>query len=86
MNFLDLPVEKIIPRIKFNIHRNPTTTDTCQLVHPHSQNISAYNSLRMLNALLTLEAPYSEIAITTHIAKANGYRTNMIESIIYTNK
>jgi hypothetical protein len=91
INFLDVTVEKTNNKLDFSIFRKPTTSSQtihAMSYHPYSQKFAAYNSMvhRLLNMPLSLENYNKEVRIIKHIALDNGYKTEMINKLIWKHK
>ena len=91
INFLDLSIKNHNNSIKFSIYRKPTATDVTihsKSYHPYTHKLAAYNSfvVRLLNTPLDKEDYNKEINILKHIAKANGYKSSIIDRLIYKHK
>jgi predicted GIY-YIG superfamily endonuclease len=87
LNFLDLTLNKNSDRFSFKIYRKPTATDTtihATSHHPMSQKLAAYSSFvhRLLTVPLSQQDFNEEKTILKHVAIANGYSPNIIESLI----
>lgn len=87
INFLDLTIEKCNKKLKYKIYRKPTTTDQtihASSYHPHSHKIAAYNSMvsRLIKIPMHPDDYITEVNIIKHIARSNGYNTNIIDKLI----
>ena len=74
-------------KLKFNVYRKPTTTDT--VIHNNSRQswkikMSPFHSLihRLLNFPLSTEDYNRELNTIKQIARNNGYRESLIDNMI----
>ena len=74
-------------KLKFNIYRKPTTTDTtihADSHHPYSQKMVAYNSFihRLLTIPLDDNDFRDELNTIKYIVVANGYSSLTIDKLL----
>jgi hypothetical protein len=91
INFLDLRIKKSNSRLNFSIYRKPTTTDLtihATSHHPYSHKIAAYNSFihRLLSIPMSQTDFDEEVTTIKYIAVANGYKSSLIDQLIYKHK
>ena len=86
LNFLDVKIEKIPGRFKFDIYRKPTTcsalipADSC---HYHSQKLAAFRSMtqRIYRLGLDGEEERKEKENIKLLGRLNGYDSTVIEKV-----
>jgi hypothetical protein len=87
LNFLDLTIDIGTLKHEFSIFRKPTYTnqvipaDSC---HPISHKLASFHSMihRLINIPMKLSHYAKELHTIKKIAIANGYNTNIIDSIL----
>ena len=87
INFLDINIKKINNHLEFDIYRKPTTTDT--IIHYTSKQswkikLSPFHSFihRLVTFPLNKENFNKELCIIKQIAKNNGYKESLIDSLL----
>jgi len=86
INFLDINIEKANNKHNFKIYRKPTQTDQTihySSNHPIQHKMSAYQHMIIrLNSIPMQTKEYiEELKLIKHIAKSNGFNTNMIDNM-----
>ena len=87
LNFLDLRITRLDKKFQYQIYQKPTTTDLtidAESHHPFSQKMATYNSLvhRLLSIPLEDKDFHEELNTIRYIAKANGYKSSLVDSLI----
>jgi hypothetical protein len=88
LNFLDLTISRTADKLQFKIYRKPTTSSQTihnESHHPQSHKLAAYHSFvsRLLAIPMSDNDYKEEINTIKYIAVSNGYKSKMVDKLIY---